>query len=410
VRAPRPCQSPWRLLQTYKVFWNAKKATATAAPAVTGDSNPFWLTASTHAVAAAAAGMPPKPVIDSRVSRHMCNDRSGFSMIKKLSLLVVIDLGDNNSVTAMHYGFVEGIQRYQVKALHTSTFRLSHLSINQLDLGWHMTIFQDGKCSITSPSSCTLAGNPINGIYVIVPATALLSSTTEKETNRRWESSLSRVLITEPINTEPTITSSNPPGSSASSAHSTVKTYSTRKCLTISESRIWHRWLAHMNPTTMNSLIDRYTHDDSMCTVFIQAKRNQRCSRVPVKRITKPFELVKSDLCSPLFHWPSETISIIHYWSSTTQGSHPYGCSQMNKLRPAHPPTCDFRAEWTQWDTRWTNSGVIMNQENITMRPSNMSSRLEEQHTRHALHTLTITIVLTNWWSIQSLKQLVQWW
>jgi hypothetical protein len=55
-------------------------------------------------------------------------------MFKKLSFPIVIELGDNNSVTAAHYGFVDVIQDYQVEALLTPTFRLSLLSINQLDL------------------------------------------------------------------------------------------------------------------------------------------------------------------------------------------------------------------------------------------------------------------------------------
>jgi hypothetical protein len=48
-------------------------------------------------------------------------------MFKMLSFAIVIELGDNNSVTAMHYGFVDVIQDYQVEALHTSTFQLSLL-------------------------------------------------------------------------------------------------------------------------------------------------------------------------------------------------------------------------------------------------------------------------------------------
>ena len=85
----------------------------------------------------------------------MCNDRSSFSMIQKLSLPIVLELGDNNSVTAMYYGFVNVIQGYQVEALHTSSFQFSLLSINQLDLGGHTTVFQNGKYSITSKWSIT---------------------------------------------------------------------------------------------------------------------------------------------------------------------------------------------------------------------------------------------------------------
>jgi len=69
--------------------------------------------------------------------------------------------------------------------------------------------------------------------------------------------------------------------------------------LTISESRIWHRRLAHMNPTAIKSLVKGYTNDDSMCTVCIQAKHKQKFIKVPVKHTTKPFELVNSDMCGP---------------------------------------------------------------------------------------------------------------
>jgi len=197
-----------------------------------------------------------------------------------------MELGDNNSVTATHYGIFDIIQSYQVEALHTPTFRLSLLSINKLDLSGHTTIFRNRKCSITSPSSRSLAGKIINGLYIIVPATALLSSSTGNGKRRTRDSSPS----IEPT-IEPTIESSRAPIA--------AKTKSTRKSLTISESRIWHRRLAHMNPTAIKSLVKGYTNDDSMWTVCIQAKHKQEFIKVPVKRTTKPFELVHSDVCGP---------------------------------------------------------------------------------------------------------------
>ena len=49
----------------------------------------------------------------------------------------------------------------------------------------------------------------------------------------------------------------------------------------------------------MKTLIVGHKHDDSICTVCIQAKHKQRLIKVPVKRTTKPFELVHSDACGP---------------------------------------------------------------------------------------------------------------
>jgi len=292
-----------------KEWWKVKKATAIAALAMTGDCDPSWPTTSARATAAAAAGAATARmwVIASGASHYMCNDRTSFSTFKKLLLLVVIELGDNNSVTATHYRFVDVIQGYQLDALHTPTFRLSLLLINQLDLGGHTTIFQDGKCSITSPSSCTLAGKLINGIYIIVPTTALVS-TTRNEKKRKRDSS--RVLIAvptikpilakpavEPTITEHTIEPTIESTIESSRAPIAAKTKPTRKSLMISKSRIWHWRIAYMNPTTIKSLPVGYTHDDSMCTVCIQAKHKQRFIKVPVKRTTKPFELVHSDVC-----------------------------------------------------------------------------------------------------------------
>jgi len=77
-------------------------------------------------------------VADSGASHHLCNDRSSFLLLKKLSLPIVIKLGGNNSIPATHYGFID-IQGYQVEDLHTPTSWHSLPLITLLDLGRHMT-------------------------------------------------------------------------------------------------------------------------------------------------------------------------------------------------------------------------------------------------------------------------------
>jgi len=49
----------------------------------------------------------------------------------------------------------------------------------------------------------------------------------------------------------------------------------------------------------MKSLVDRYTHDGSICEICIQAKHERKIVRIPVQRTTTPFELVHSDTCGP---------------------------------------------------------------------------------------------------------------
>jgi len=62
---------------------------------------------------------------------------------------------------------------------------------------------------------------------------------------------------------------------------------------------VCHRQLAYMNPTTMQSLLSGYRHDDCMCTICIHPKHKQLFIKVLVKNTTKPFRGVHSDVCSP---------------------------------------------------------------------------------------------------------------
>jgi len=232
-------------------WWKVMKATSIAALATTRDCNPFQVTGCVYATAL-------HWVIDFGASHVMCNDCSSISIFKMLSVPIVIKLRDNNSVTTMHYGLINVIQNYQVEAIHNCTFQSTLLSIKQLDLGMHTTIYRNGNCSITSPSSWNHSGNLLNGIYIIVPAKTL-QLTTDNGNKRKRDTSLQRVVIAEPT-IESTIELSAAPIEGIT------------KSLTISESRLWHRWLDYMNSTALKCLVCRYTHDDSMRTIYIPAK------------------------------------------------------------------------------------------------------------------------------------------
>ena len=148
----------WVSYKRIKPWWRVKKATA--ALTTTRECISLWLSA----YALAATSDIPKCVIDSGASHHTCNERRSLSTFKMLSLPIIIKLRDNNWITATHFGFVDIIPGYEVNALHAPTFCRTLLSITQLDLCGHMTIFRNGKCSITSLSSCTLARKLTNGI------------------------------------------------------------------------------------------------------------------------------------------------------------------------------------------------------------------------------------------------------
>jgi len=145
-----------------------------------------------------------------------------------------------------------------------------------------------------------------------VSTTVLPSLTT---LNRHWRKRVHSPTMKSTI--EHTIKSTIEPSIKLPTAPIAGKIKSTQKSHTISMLRIWHWQLAHMNPSTMQSLNDGYTHNDSMCTVCIQAKHTQWFIKVPVKHTIKLFELEQLDMCS-LFSTP--TFGDIQYYILSING------------------------------------------------------------------------------------------
>ena len=117
----------------------------------------------------------------------MGNDHTRFNSTMKLCQPIVIELGDDNKLTVSHHGLVHGSQEYEVNTLYMRTFRLSLLSIDQLDPAWYTSTFGHGKCSISSPS-IAITGDRDNDLYTVSPATALTSTVpnmSTKSTSRR---------------------------------------------------------------------------------------------------------------------------------------------------------------------------------------------------------------------------------
>ena len=235
----------------------------------------------------------------------MCNDRTRFNSIKKLHQPIVIELGDDNKVTVSHHGLINVSQEYEVDVLYTPTGRLSLLSINQLDTAGHTSTFGRGKCSISSPSS-TITGNRVSDLYIISPATALTSTvptmSTKFSAGRRKMKTKSASMSAHSTvqstahSTKPTTCPLHTASPSAASTvpqcpSATEFSKPTWKPLTISESRLGHGRLAHINPNALRSLIDGYTKDHSMCTTCIQVKQTQKIIKVKTMRTTKSFEL-----------------------------------------------------------------------------------------------------------------------
>lgn len=62
---------------------------------------------------------------------------------------------------------------------------------------------------------------------------------------------------------------------------------------------MWHRRLAHLNPTSTKLAVDGLRSLAKRCDTCIRGKHRQQYEQTKAKRATKPFELVHSDLCGP---------------------------------------------------------------------------------------------------------------
>jgi len=312
--------------KTWKRVCNSSTSIATA-----GDRDLLWL--SGHALTASWSTHTTW-VVDSVASHNMCNNRSSFKSFKKLRWPMLIELGDDNTVWVTHHGLVDTTQGYEIDALYTPTFHLSLFTVNQLDSTRSTAMFGSGKCSISSTQSpITIISHHVNDLYVISPTIAsahtaspldgrpstpqitdscpISKSTRKKRTQSMLTIESTSLSLTTPPSAPPNIPPSTPAISSPNALWSeprltflsppiaTTKSMSTQSALTISQSTLWHCRVAHMHPTSVQSLIPEYMNYDRMCTMCIQPKHTQKFIWVKVQRTALPFALVHSDVCGP---------------------------------------------------------------------------------------------------------------
>ena len=183
-----------------------------------------------------------------------------------------ITLGNGSIVVATYHGIVY-IGNSKINALYTPTFQVCLLSINQLDRSGATATFGNGICTILSPGQLTITGTRTGNLYIVDKPTTAYTSTA--------------------------VPAAQAPGSKKRKRSKAKEQPSTVTAKSVSESRLWHRRLAHLNPAALRSVIDGFTHDGAMCDVCVQAKHKQKFIRTKVTRTTKPFELVHSDVCGP---------------------------------------------------------------------------------------------------------------
>ena len=108
----------------------------------------------------------------------MCNNRSLFISYDRLPSPITMKLGDDMTVTATYHGPAHIMQDLQLDALYTPTFRLSLLSIRQLEHAGYMMTFRSGKCFISTDINSTtsiITAKRFRYLYILQSPNALAS-------------------------------------------------------------------------------------------------------------------------------------------------------------------------------------------------------------------------------------------
>jgi hypothetical protein len=244
--------------------------------------------------------------VNSGPSHHFCNDKHLLDNLTNSNL--DITMGDDHSVKSKSKG-TTSLRELSIEAYFVPQFHISLLSVRQLAKDGYKTTFTDNLCNISKGSKLMLRARETNGLYQV--------------------DLLSRALVmTRSMARCPPTASCNPPGkANPDSPAENVPTAPPRVLsppatpindidMTPGEPRktrmsdsieLWHRRLAHLNPSAMKKLLAatvQYSenHDLSSCDICIHAKHQQKFERTKVPSSSIPFELIHSDLCGPIKH------------------------------------------------------------------------------------------------------------
>ena len=104
-------------------------------------------------------------VVDSGATHHMCNDREAFRKNSLGPARATVRLGDMTSLTVKQQGVV-AVNGVDLKALFIPEFRVSLLSVAQLDAARLMTSFANRECTISDLAGITfIQARLSDGLY-----------------------------------------------------------------------------------------------------------------------------------------------------------------------------------------------------------------------------------------------------
>ena len=183
-----------------------------------------------------------------------------------------VRLGDKSVMPVTHQGLVT-VNGIKLKALFVPSFRVSLLSVAQLDIGGLTTTFSDGSCLISDlAGEVVIRATLAHGLYRLVGTAALIAEDASSD---------------------------RAPMSCALLAVSAARKVTPKKPVSL---LLWHRRLAHLHPSSIDKMLQSLPwagSHDSDCSICLRAKSKQAFTRTKAMRSSIPFELVHSDLCGP---------------------------------------------------------------------------------------------------------------
>jgi transposase InsO family protein len=294
--------------------------------------------------------------VDSAATDHMCNNKHAFTgpLIPRKT---IIRLGDHSEVRSNFYGTIILITNTSIRALYVPEFRISLLSVQQLDKdGWTTTFrnrtatllrnpHQSGTISLTVPITDNLYRFKLHEVAEAHAVTTrskariqqnqTTSETTTQSEKKAPEPEMMETLMKrqdekptmkrqdeEPTmkrqDEEPTMKRQDekptmkrqdeePTISQIDDSEQIIPKRSARKGPETVD--VWHRRLAHLHHAALTKLLkhananvkesEENQDEAGPCDICVRAKHTQKFERKAVRRASAPFELIHSDIAGP---------------------------------------------------------------------------------------------------------------
>ena len=226
-------------------------------------------------------------VIDSGATHHLCRNRDALFSYRafKPNATIPIHMGNNSSINAIGVGIVRilfkndqshEVLALDVQALYASNLRSSLLSVGQLSAHHRITFTKD-TCMISRLDGGSQI--PLGQLRDLV-----------------WElAGPGRAVVTGAIKSPALFPLSRQAHALYANAANNSTATNARVPITL-----WHQRLAHLNFRAVSSITGLPIGDIPPCHTCIEAKHQRTFVRLPVARVSRPFELIHSDLCGPI--------------------------------------------------------------------------------------------------------------